>query len=128
MTTGRQFRVDPGGTLTGIVARRQDGRLLTVGRGPDPGPACWRLPVHLDEFALRPGSGGGKRRGGDGAVRRVRFHEPVTVSTLSRHRRVPPYGMADVGSGDVLVIEPPAAEAMARRRPNTPPASRRRDQ
>ncbi|MBW8817785.1 MAG: hydantoinase B/oxoprolinase family protein [Streptomyces sp.] len=28
-------------------------------------------------------------------------------STRSQHRRVPPYGMADVGPGDVLVIETP---------------------
>ncbi|NUS29673.1 MAG: hypothetical protein HOV92_36420, partial [Streptomyces sp.] len=31
---------------------------------------------------------------GDGAVRRIRFLEPMTVSTLSQHRRLPPYGMA----------------------------------
>ncbi|MBW8817784.1 MAG: hypothetical protein JF598_06000 [Streptomyces sp.] len=42
VTTGRQFRVDRGGTFTGIVVRRPDGRLLTVGRGPDAGPACCR--------------------------------------------------------------------------------------
>lgn len=109
---------------------------MTNSRLTDPEVLEWRLPVQLDKFAVRRGSGGaGRWRGGDGAVRRIRFHEPMTVSTLSQHRRVPPYGMADgepgalganrveradgtvtelggsdaadVGPGDVLVIETP---------------------
>ncbi|MDL2080212.1 hydantoinase B/oxoprolinase family protein [Streptomyces sp. GXMU-J15] len=109
---------------------------MTNSRLTDPEVLEWRLPVQLDEFAVRRGSGGaGRWRGGDGAVRRIRFHEPMTVSTLSQHRRVPPYGMAggepgalgvnrvehadgtvtalggsdtaEVGPGDVLVIETP---------------------
>jgi 5-oxoprolinase (ATP-hydrolysing) len=109
---------------------------MTNSRLTDPEVLEWRLPVLLDEFAVRRGSGGaGRWRGGDGAVRRIRFHEPMTVSTLSQHRRIPPYGMAggapgalganrvertdgsvvelggsdsvDVGPGDVLVIETP---------------------
>ncbi|MFD5080180.1 hydantoinase B/oxoprolinase family protein [Streptomyces sp. NPDC058371] len=109
---------------------------MTNSRLTDPEVLEWRLPVLLDEFAVRRGSGGaGRWRGGDGAVRRLRFQEPMTVSTLSQHRRVPPYGMAggrpgalgansvehadgtvtelggsdsvEVGPGDVLVIETP---------------------
>jgi N-methylhydantoinase A/oxoprolinase/acetone carboxylase beta subunit len=109
---------------------------MTNSRLTDPEVLEWRLPVRLDEFAVRQDSGGaGRWRGGDGAVRRIRFLEPMTVSTLSQHRRVPPYGMAggapgalganrveradgtvtdlggsgaaDVGPGDVLVIETP---------------------
>ena len=109
---------------------------MTNSRLTDPEVLEWRLPVQLDEFAVRTGSGGaGRWHGGDGAVRRIRFHEPMTVSTLSQHRRVRPYGMAggepgalganrveradgtvlelggsdaaDVGPGDVLVIETP---------------------
>ncbi|WP_330284225.1 hydantoinase B/oxoprolinase family protein [Streptomyces sp. NBC_00588] len=109
---------------------------MTNSRLTDPEVLEWRLPVQLDEFAVRHGSGGsGRWPGGDGAVRRIRFHEPMTVSTLSQHRRVRPYGMAggepgalganrveradgtvtvlggsdsaDVGPGDVLVIETP---------------------
>ncbi|WP_324788544.1 hydantoinase B/oxoprolinase family protein [Streptomyces sp. H51] len=109
---------------------------MTNSRLTDPEVLEWRLPVLLEEFAVRHGSGGaGRWRGGDGAVRRIRFLEPMTVSTLSQHRRVPPYGMAggepgalganrveradgtvtvlagsdsaDVGPGDVLVIETP---------------------
>ncbi|MDX6362055.1 MAG: hypothetical protein QOC85_1058 [Streptomyces sp.] len=109
---------------------------MTNSRLTDPEVLEWRLPVLLDEFAVRRCSGdAGRRPGGDGAVRRVRFQEPMTVSTLSQHRRVPPYGMAggrpgalganrvepadgtvtelggsdsaEVGPGDVLVIETP---------------------
>ncbi|MES1151273.1 MAG: hydantoinase B/oxoprolinase family protein, partial [Dongia sp.] len=48
----------------------------------------------------RKGSGGGGRhRGGDGVVRRVRFREAMTAAILSGHRRIPPYGMAGGASG-----------------------------
>ncbi|WP_367039751.1 hydantoinase B/oxoprolinase family protein [Streptomyces sp. Je 1-332] len=109
---------------------------MTNSRLTDPEVLEWRLPVLIEEFAVRGGSGGaGTWRGGDGAVRRIRFREPMTVSTLSQHRRVAPYGMAggspgalgtgrveradggvqvldgsdfaDVGADDVLVIETP---------------------
>ncbi|MCX5080344.1 hydantoinase B/oxoprolinase family protein [Streptomyces sp. NBC_00401] len=73
---------------------------MTNSRLTDPEVLEWRLPVLLEEFAVRRGSGGpGRWRGGDGAVRRLRFLEPMTVSTLSQHRRVPPYGMAGGGPG-----------------------------
>jgi 5-oxoprolinase (ATP-hydrolysing) len=109
---------------------------MTNSRLTDPEVLEWRFPVLLREFAIRHGSGGtGRWRGGDGAVRRIEFTEPMTVSTLSGHRRVPPYGMAggspgelgrnrveradgstvelagcdstEVGPGDTLVIETP---------------------
>ncbi|WP_231155903.1 hydantoinase B/oxoprolinase family protein [Streptomyces sp. CNZ748] len=73
---------------------------MTNSRLTDPEILEWRLPVRLEEFAVRRGSGGaGRWRGGDGAVRRVRFLERMTVSTLSQHRRVPPYGMAGGAPG-----------------------------
>ena len=119
---------------------------MTNSRLTDPEVLEWRLPVRLEEFTVRRGSGGtGRRRGGDGAVRRIRFLEPMTVSTLSQHRRVPPYGMAggapgelganrveradgtvtdlggsgsaDVGPGDVLVIETPGGGGYGRPSP-----------
>ncbi|MEE8581936.1 MAG: hydantoinase B/oxoprolinase family protein, partial [Myxococcota bacterium] len=53
-----------------------------------------RYPVRLLAFSLRRGSGGaGRRRGGDGLVRRFRFLAPVTVSLLSERRTRPPYGL-----------------------------------
>ncbi len=96
----------------------------------------WRFPVLVEAFHIRRGSGGaGRRRGGDGAVRRVRFLEPMTAAILSEHRRVPPHGLdggeagavginyvlradgsrqdlsgtdrAELAAGDVFVIETP---------------------
>ncbi|HEX6446139.1 MAG TPA: hydantoinase B/oxoprolinase family protein, partial [Streptosporangiales bacterium] len=109
---------------------------MTNSRLTDPEVLEWRFPVVVESFAIRNGSGGdGRWRGGDGTVRRLRFTEPVTVSTLSQHRRVPPYGLAggspgalghnrvertdgtvdelagadsaDLAAGDVLVVETP---------------------
>jgi 5-oxoprolinase (ATP-hydrolysing) len=68
---------------------------MTNSRLTDPEVLEWRFPVLVEEFSIRRGSGGrGRWRGGDGAVRRVRFLEPMTAAILSGHRRVPPYGMA----------------------------------
>ena len=67
---------------------------MTNSRLTDPEVLEWRFPVLLEDFSIRPGTGGaGRHRGGDGAVRRLRFLESMTVSILSGHRRVPPYGM-----------------------------------
>ncbi|GAA1909429.1 hydantoinase B/oxoprolinase family protein [Streptantibioticus ferralitis] len=77
---------------------------MTNSRLTDPEVLEWRLPVLLEEFAIRPDSGGaGRWRGGDGAVRRIRFCAAMTVSTLSGHRRVPPYGLAGGSSGSLGV-------------------------
>jgi 5-oxoprolinase (ATP-hydrolysing) len=68
---------------------------MTNSRLTDPEVLEWRFPVHLDDFRIRRGSGGsGRHRGGDGAVRRVRFLRDMTATILSGHRRVAPYGMA----------------------------------
>ncbi|WP_033353297.1 hydantoinase B/oxoprolinase family protein [Kitasatospora aureofaciens] len=109
---------------------------MTNSRLTDPEVLESRLPVLVEEFAVRPGSGGeGRWHGGDGALRRLRFREAMTVSLLTGHRRVPPYGLAggspgglgenrilradgsveelpgcgiaDVGAGDALEIRTP---------------------
>jgi 5-oxoprolinase (ATP-hydrolysing) len=73
---------------------------MTNSRLTDPEVLEWRFPVLLREFAIRRGSGGaGRWHGGDGGVRRIEFTEPMTVSTLSSHRRVAPYGMAGGSPG-----------------------------
>jgi len=73
---------------------------MTNSRLTDPEILEWRFPVLLEEFSIRRGSGGaGKWRGGNGAVRRVRFLEPMTAAILSGHRDVPPYGMAGGKAG-----------------------------
>jgi 5-oxoprolinase (ATP-hydrolysing) len=109
---------------------------MTNSRLTDPEVLEWRFPVLLESFEIRRGSGGaGAHRGGHGAVRRVRFLEPMTAAILSNHRRVPPHGMAggepgalghnyvlraggervelgatgrvEMGTGDVFVVETP---------------------
>ena len=68
---------------------------MTNSRLTDPEVLEWRFPVLLESFAIRAGSGGrGRQRGGDGAVRKVRFLESMTASILSGHRLVAPHGMA----------------------------------
>ena len=67
---------------------------MTNTRSTDPEILEKRFPVRLEEFGVRPDSGGdGTWRGGHGAVRRVRFLTPVTVTTLSNHRIIPPFGV-----------------------------------
>jgi 5-oxoprolinase (ATP-hydrolysing) len=73
---------------------------MTNSRLTDPEVLEWRYPVRLESYAIRRGSGGrGRWRGGDGGVRRLRFLEPMTVTTLAGHRRVPAFGMAGGGPG-----------------------------
>ena len=68
---------------------------MTNSRLTDPEVLEWRYPVRLERYAIRHGSGGaGRWPGGDGGRRELRFLEPMTVTTLSSHRHVPPYGMA----------------------------------
>jgi 5-oxoprolinase (ATP-hydrolysing) len=75
---------------------------MTNSRLTDPEVLEWRFPVLLKSFEIRKGSGGtGKTTGGDGAIRRVKFLEPMTAAILSSHRRVAPYGMAGGKPGAV---------------------------
>jgi 5-oxoprolinase (ATP-hydrolysing) len=61
-----------------------------------------RFPVRLEMFTIRHGSGGnGRWRGGNGVIRRLRFLEPATVTTLCSHRIVPPIGLAGGEPGRV---------------------------
>ena len=75
---------------------------MTNSRLTDPEVLEWRFPVRIDAHEIRRGSGGrGRWHGGDGAVRRVRFLEPMTAAILAGHRRIPPYGMAGGEPGAV---------------------------
>lgn len=59
-----------------------------------------RLPVRLERFAIRRGSGGdGRFRGGDGLERVIRFLEPVELSLLTQRRRRGPPGLSGGGDG-----------------------------
>ncbi len=75
---------------------------MTNSRMTDPEVLEFRYPVVVEEHSIRYGSGGqGKWNGGPGALRRVRFLETMNAGILSGHRRVPPYGMAGGGPGQV---------------------------
>jgi 5-oxoprolinase (ATP-hydrolysing) len=68
---------------------------MTNSRLTDPEILEERLPVRLELFAVRQGSGGaGRWPGGDGVVRQLRFLEPVTLSLLTGARQVAPFGLA----------------------------------
>ncbi|HET9335551.1 MAG TPA: hydantoinase B/oxoprolinase family protein [Sphingomicrobium sp.] len=67
---------------------------MTNSRLTDPEILETRLPVRLDEFAVRQGSGGaGVHHGGDGVVRSVTFLEPMRANMLANRRRIPPRGL-----------------------------------
>ena len=73
---------------------------MTNSRLTDPEVLEWRYPVRLESYAIRRGSGGpGRWHGGAGGTRRIRFLEPMTVTTLSGHRRVPAFGLAGGAPG-----------------------------
>jgi len=73
---------------------------MTNSRLTDPEVLETRFPVLLEEFSVRRGSGGaGAHRGGDGALRRIRFREAMAAGILSNRRRVPPFGLAGGGPG-----------------------------
>jgi len=68
---------------------------MTNSRLTDPEVLEWRFPVMVESFAIRPDSGGdGLHRGGDGAIRKIRFLEPMTAAILSNRRKVQPFGLA----------------------------------
>ncbi|MES2739680.1 MAG: hydantoinase B/oxoprolinase family protein [Pseudomonadota bacterium] len=67
---------------------------MTNSRLTDPEILEFRFPVRLDSYEIRHGSGGaGRWHGGGGAVRQVRFLEPMTAAILSNNRIHPPFGM-----------------------------------
>ncbi|HCK70267.1 MAG TPA: hydantoinase, partial [Planctomycetaceae bacterium] len=110
---------------------------MTNTRITDPEILEHRFPVRLDRFEVRKGSGGdGVYPGGDGIIRQISFHEPMTVSIITQRRgEYPPLGHSggehgetglntlvresgerelldaccqiDVLSGDSIVIETP---------------------
>ncbi|MBO0709719.1 MAG: hydantoinase B/oxoprolinase family protein [Acetobacteraceae bacterium] len=75
---------------------------MTNTRMTDPEVLELRYPVRLERFAIRRGSGGaGRFRGGDGAVRRIRFLEPMTAVIVASRRNVAPFGLAGGADGAV---------------------------
>lgn len=74
---------------------------MTNTRAADPEILEHRYPVRLNRYAIRQNSGGkGKWKGGNGLIRELTFLEPVSLSVLAQHRRVPPYGLHGGENGE----------------------------
>ena len=91
---------------------------MTNSRLTDPEILEARYPVLLEEFAIRPNSGGaGKQHGGDGAVRRIRFREAMSAAILSTRRETSPFGLEggkDAARGITTVIRSDGAREILR--------------
>jgi len=75
---------------------------MTNTRLTDPEILEFRYPVLLEDFHIRKGSGGrGRWSAGNGIIRTIRFLEKMECTILSSHRRVPPFGLAGGGDGQV---------------------------
>jgi 5-oxoprolinase (ATP-hydrolysing) len=75
---------------------------MTNTRLTDPEVLEFRYPVLLEDFHIRTDSGGqGKWKAGDGIRRTIRFLEKMECTILSGHRRVPPFGLAGGGNGEL---------------------------
>ena len=73
---------------------------MTNTRMTDPEVLELRYPVVLEEFSVRRNSGGaGAARGGDGSIRRIRFHEPMTLVVVASRRDVAPFGLCGGADG-----------------------------
>ena len=73
---------------------------MTNSRASDPEVLEWNYPLRLEEFSFRQGSGGnGKNRGGNGAIRRIRFLTDGEANILSSHRHIAPAGIKGGGNG-----------------------------
>ncbi|KAJ0059529.1 hypothetical protein NL108_001883 [Boleophthalmus pectinirostris] len=68
---------------------------MTNTRITDPEILEKRYPVILEQFSLRPNSGGeGKYLGGDGVIRKLLFRDKVVLSVLTERRAFRPYGLS----------------------------------
>jgi 5-oxoprolinase (ATP-hydrolysing) len=73
---------------------------MTNTRLTDPEVLEFRYPVVLEDFHIRPGSGGrGRWNAGDGVRRTIRFLEKMECTILSGHRRARPFGLAGGEAG-----------------------------
>ena len=74
---------------------------MTNSRLTDPEILEMRFPVVVENFALRPGSGGkGAYSAGDGTTRTLLFLKKMDCAILSSHRSVVPRGIAGGGDGE----------------------------
>jgi 5-oxoprolinase (ATP-hydrolysing) len=73
---------------------------MTNTRAADPEILEYRYPLRLERYEIRKGSGGdGLWKGGNGIIRELTFLKPVSLSVLTQHRKVAPYGLNGGESG-----------------------------
>ncbi|MDP3738859.1 MAG: hydantoinase B/oxoprolinase family protein [Hyphomonadaceae bacterium] len=73
---------------------------MTNSRLTDPEILESRFPILIERFGVRRGSGGeGAHRGGDGAVRAIRFRESMTAAILANRRATTPFGLEGGSAG-----------------------------
>ncbi len=73
---------------------------MTNTRITDPEVLELHYPVRVERFAIRRHSGGaGKYCGGNGVIRELQFLESVSLSVLTQHRNIAPYGGAGGSAG-----------------------------
>jgi len=118
---------------------------MTNSRLTDPEVLEWRFPVRLESYEIVHATGGaGQWRGGDGALRRLRFLAPMNASILANNRLIRPFGLAggqpgslgasavervdgsreelgyagsaELAAGDVLVVQTPGGGGFGRPR------------
>ncbi|NBB76733.1 MAG: hypothetical protein GVY02_05080 [Bacteroidetes bacterium] len=118
---------------------------MTNTRATDPEILEHRYPVLLKRYEIRNESGGaGKWNGGNGIIREMKFTEPVSLSVLTQHRKIEPYGLnggkngtcglqkvirkyssmkklswrdgADLKSGDTFILETPGGGGFGKTR------------
>ncbi len=101
-TIGGGTGAGPGPDRAGFAGASGVQSHMTNTRMTDPEVLEMRLPVRVERFAIRRGSGGaGRCRGGDGLDRRLRFLEPMTAMLVSSRRTVAPFGLSGGGDGAV---------------------------
>ena len=92
----------PGSNGIGFAGTSAVQTHMTNTRMTDPEILELRYPVVMEAFSVRRGSGGrGAFAGGDGAVRRLRFLEPMTAVIVASRRNVAPFGLAGGAAGAV---------------------------
>jgi 5-oxoprolinase (ATP-hydrolysing) len=75
---------------------------MTNSRLTDPEILETRFPVVLEDFHIRPGSGGkGEWTAGDGTSRTIRFLKTMDCAILASHRRVRPFGVDGGDAGEL---------------------------
>jgi 5-oxoprolinase (ATP-hydrolysing) len=75
---------------------------MTNTRLTDPEVLEFRYPVLLEDFHIRPHSGGrGRWCAGNGVRRAIRFLQRMHCTLLSGHRRIPPFGLAGGDPGQI---------------------------